>query len=146
MFLRFRRTVHLSVVSVAVFFSGGNNLSAVEGPSFDCRSGVRQTLAVILCTVPEAAQADWNLSSAYWALFSDDREEATFNTTVNQRCALPPLETQQQRNGRFFIQQLGRGAGLPIPNIPSPEPVTERHVRCVINAFNARTAALRERL
>jgi hypothetical protein len=148
MFLRSRKAVHLSAVSVTLFFSGANNLFAVEGPSFDCRSGVRQTLAVILCTVPEAAQADWNLSSAYWALFSDDREEATFNITVNQRCALPQLETQQQRNGRIFVQELGRrmGPSLPIPNITSPEPLTEQHVRCVISAFNTRTAALRDRL
>jgi peptidoglycan hydrolase-like protein with peptidoglycan-binding domain len=148
MFLRLRRAVHLSAISAALLFSSANSLFAVEGPSFDCSSGVRQTLAVILCTVPEAAQADWNLNSAYWALFSDDREETTFNMAVNQRCALPPLETEQQRAGRVFIQDLRRrmGTGLPIPNIPSPQPLTEQHVRCVFNAFNTRAAALRDRL
>src|SRR5262245_59996686 len=148
MFLCSRRAFHLTAISAGLLFSSANNLFAVERPSFDCSKGVRQTLAVILCAVPEAARADWNVNSAYWALFSDDREEITFNMAVNQRCALPSLETQQQRAGRIFIQELGRrmGTGLPIPNIPSPEPLTEQHVGRVINAFNTRAAALRERL
>jgi uncharacterized protein len=86
-------------VIIALVLSVGNPALAVEGPSFDCTHGVRQTLAVILCTDPEAAQADWDVNRAYWALFADDREETTFNESVNLRCALPRLETQQERAG-----------------------------------------------
>ena len=132
-------------MTAAVLFSGSQAF-AVEGPSFDCSHGVRQTLAVILCVNPEAAQADWDVNSAYWALFTDDREETTFNEAVNQRCALPPLETQQERSGRVFIQEFSRrmlGPGLPIP---TPQPLTEQHVRCVISMFHDRAAVLRGRL
>ena len=140
-----RRTIQFIVMAAAILFSGSQAF-AVEGPSFDCSQGVRQTLAVILCVNPDAARADWEVNSAYWALFTDDREETTFNEAVNQRCALPPLETQQERAGRVFVQEFGRrmfGQGLPIP---TPQPVTERHVRCVIGMFHNRAEELRRRL
>jgi peptidoglycan hydrolase-like protein with peptidoglycan-binding domain len=110
------RTIQFTAVTAAVLLSGSHAF-AVDGPSFDCSHGVRQTLAVILCVSPEAAQADWDVNRAYWALFTDDREETTFNEAVNQRCA-----------------------------IPMPQLVTEQHVRCVISAFHNRAAALRNRL
>jgi peptidoglycan hydrolase-like protein with peptidoglycan-binding domain len=110
------RTIQFTAVTAAVLLSGSHAF-AVDGPSFDCSHGVRQTLAVILCMSPEAAQADWDVNRAYWALFTDDREETTFNEAVNQRCA-----------------------------ISTPQLVTEQHVRCVINAFHKRAAALRNRL
>jgi hypothetical protein len=114
-------------------------------PILRLNQGVRQTLAVILCVDPKAAQADWDVNRAYWASFTDDREETAFNQMVIQRCALPRLETAQERTGRIFIQELGRrfGPGLPIP---TPQPVTQQHVNCVISAFHNRAAALRGRL
>ena len=135
----------IQLAAVAVILLSGNNAFAVDGPSFDCSQGVRQTLAVILCVDPEAAQADWDVNRAYWALFTDDREETAFNQMVIQRCALPRLETTQERAGRIFIQEMGRrfGPGLAIP---TPQPVTQNHVQCVINAFHNRAAALRGRL
>jgi peptidoglycan hydrolase-like protein with peptidoglycan-binding domain len=123
----------------------GSRVFAVDGPSFDCSQGVRQTLAVILCVDPEAAQADWDVSRAYWALYTTDREETTFNQMVIQRCALPRLETAQERAGRIFVQQLGRRMG-PGLAIPTPQPVTQQHARCVISEFHNRAAALRSRL
>jgi len=139
------RTIQFIAMAAALLFSRGQ-VFAVDGPSFDCSHGVRQTLAVILCTNPEAAQADWDVNRAYWALFTDDREETKFNEAVNQRCAIPPLETQQETAGRVFVQEFSRrmlGSGL---SIPTPQPLTEQHVRCVVNAFHNRAAELRSRL
>lgn len=139
------RTIQFIAIAVALQFSSSQAF-AVEGPSFDCTHGVRQTLAAILCTNPEAAEADWDVNRAYWALFSDDREETKFNEAVNQRCAIPPLETQQERAGRVFVQEFSRrmlGSGLPLP---TPQPLTEQHVRCVVKMFHDRATALRSRL
>src|SRR5262249_32671127 len=45
----------------ALLLSGGAPALAFDGPSFDCSHGVNSALAMILCRVPEAAQADWDL-------------------------------------------------------------------------------------
>ena len=136
----------IQLATAATFLLSGSSAFAVDGPSFDCSQGVRQSLAVILCTNPEAARADWDVNRAYWALFNDDREETKFNEFVNLRCALPRLETQQERAGRVFIQELNRRFGPGLPTIPSAQPLTEQHVRCVISAFHNRGVALRARL
>ena len=122
MFFSRRRTIQF-LFTASVTLIGLNPAFAIDGPSFDCSRGVRQTLAVVLCTSREAAQADWNLNRAYWALFTDDKEETSFNEAVNQRCALPRLE----------MTSMG-------------QPLTERHVMCVVNAFENRASALRNRL
>ncbi|MGY3240040.1 peptidoglycan hydrolase-like protein with peptidoglycan-binding domain [Bradyrhizobium sp. USDA 4448] len=119
---------------------------AVEGPSFDCSNGVRQTLAAILCADPAAAQADWEVSSAYWAFYSDDREESAFNQMVNQRCALPVLETAQQRAGRMLLGQIGGGILGTQLQLPSPRAITPVHVRCVVEAFRERANVIRAKL
>ena len=139
-----RKIIQLIILATTVLLSNGQAFP-VDGPTFDCSQGVRQTLAVILCMDPEAAQADWDVNRAYWALFNDDREETKFTEIVNQRCALPRLETAQERAERVLIQQLSRrlGPGLPIP---TPQPVTKQHVGCVISAFHNRATALRGRL
>jgi uncharacterized protein len=74
-------------VLVLSIISGSNSSFAVDGPSFDCSRGVRQTLAAIVCSVPDAAMADWDLNNSYWALYTDDREETRFVQDVNKRCA-----------------------------------------------------------
>ena len=81
--------------ALVVSFSGTEAL-AVNGPSFDCSNGVRQTLAVILCTDPAAAQADWDVNRAYWALFTDDRRET------------PPLTRQSICAAHFHVSKLNR--------------------------------------
>jgi peptidoglycan hydrolase-like protein with peptidoglycan-binding domain len=119
---------------------------AIDGPSFDCSHGVRQTLAAILCNAPAAAQADWDLNNAYWALYSDDREETRFGQDVNRRCALPPLETGQEQAGRLMLQGIG-GAILGAPlRIPAPGGVTPGQVKCVVDSFRDRAATMRRQL
>jgi hypothetical protein len=54
-----REIIQLIILATTVLLGNGQAF-AVDGPSFDCH-GVRQTLVVILCTDPEAAQADWDV-------------------------------------------------------------------------------------
>ena len=42
-------------------------------PSVDCTKA-RSTVATILCSVPEAAAADWDVNSASWALYFSVKE------------------------------------------------------------------------
>ena len=121
--------------------------SAVDGPSFDCSHGVNIALAVILCSVPEAAHADWDLVSAYWAFSTDDRDQRAFSQSINERCALPRRETEEERVGRAFAQGLG-GTTWGAPRLPvlSPQPITQNHVMCVTTAFRNRAAMLRSKL
>jgi hypothetical protein len=130
----------------ALLLSGGAPALAFDGPSFDCSQGVNSALAMILCRVPEAAQADWDLASAYWAFSSDDRDQRAFSQSMNQRCALPRQETAEESAGRAFAQGWGRtmwGQQLPIPG---PQPISQNHVRCVITTFHNRAATLRSKL
>jgi hypothetical protein len=119
---------------------------AVDGPSFDCTHGVNSALATILCSAPEAAQADWDLASAYWAFSTDDRDQTAFGQSMNQRCALPRQETAEERVGRAFAQDVGRRIWSYTPPVPGPQPITQNHVRCVIAAFRNRAAMLRSKL
>ena len=119
---------------------------AVDGPSFDCTHGVNSALATILCSAPEAAQADWDLASAYWAFSTDDRDQTAFGQSMNQRCALPRQETAEERVGRAFAQDVGRRIWSYTPPVPGPQPITQNHVRCVVAAFHNRAAMLRSKL
>jgi peptidoglycan hydrolase-like protein with peptidoglycan-binding domain len=119
---------------------------AVDGPSFDCTHGVNSALAIILCSVPEAARADWDLVSAYWAFSTDDRDQKAFSQSMNERCVLPRQETAEERVGRAFAQELGRTTwGYRLP-VPGPQPITQNHVSCVITTFQNRAAMLRNKL
>lgn len=138
-----RRVIATTAILLSSLIPG--RAFAIDGPSFDCKLGLRQTLAVLLCTSPEAAAADWDYNRAYWAAYSDDREQITFNESVNRRCALPPLETQQQRNGRVFLEQFSRALGAPV-QLPSSFGITQQHVRCVVAAFREEVKKLRDRL
>jgi peptidoglycan hydrolase-like protein with peptidoglycan-binding domain len=106
------------LAGIGAILLGGVPGFAVEGPSFDCTHGVNSALAIILCASPEAAQADWDLVSAYWAFSTDDRDQQAFNQSMDQRCALPVI----------------------------PRPITRDHVRCVISAFRNRAAMVRSKL
>jgi peptidoglycan hydrolase-like protein with peptidoglycan-binding domain len=106
------------LAGIGAILLGGVPGFAVEGPSFDCTRGVNSALAIILCASPEAAEADWDLVSAYWAFSTDDRDQRAFSQSMNQRCALPV----------------------------SPQPITRNHVRCVISAFRNRAATVRSKL
>ncbi|QHP69450.1 peptidoglycan-binding protein [Bradyrhizobium sp. LCT2] len=119
----------------SVLLCSTGSVHAIDGPSFDCSHGVNTALAIILCSNSDAASADWNMSSAFWAAFKSDRDETeqnAFNQSVSWRCGLPPQPSQLDR---FY--------GFPPP---PAQPITQAHVNCVISAFNARTAILRARL
>src|SRR5262249_60903417 len=109
----------------ALLLSGGAPAFAFNGPSFDCSQGVNSALAIILCRVPEAAQADWALVSAYWAFSSDDQDQRVFSQSMNQRCVLPRQETAEETVGRAFAQGEGPPRGAePLPTSgrqPTPQ-------------------------
>jgi peptidoglycan hydrolase-like protein with peptidoglycan-binding domain len=136
-----------------------NALGALSNaPSIDC-TVVTNTVATILCNVPEAAKADWDLNATEWALgyMLDDKrrkvfeqEQQNWRHSLDQRCGLPPFETQQEQAFRNMAGQVTRqilgGRGLPIPQMPGPQPLTQAHVNCLINIYNSRVEALRTRL
>ena len=96
------------LATVAAFLLGGSSALAVDGPSFDCSQRMRQTLAVILCTVPEAAQADWDLNTAYWAslLITGTRRYLASWCTNAVRCLVSTRSKSALRDHRA-----GRTAG-----------------------------------
>jgi hypothetical protein len=123
-----------SGIATILFCSTGSGRA--DGPSFDCSHGVNTALAMILCGNSDAAKADWNLSSAFWAAFKSDKDENeqnAFNQSMSWRCGLPPQPSELERLYGFPLR-------------PAAQPITEVHVRCVISVFNARTAILRARL
>jgi peptidoglycan hydrolase-like protein with peptidoglycan-binding domain len=141
-----RRRILGPIAAIGATLLSGAPVFAIDGPSFDCTHGVNSALAIILCSAPEAARADWDLVSAYWAFSTDNREQTAFSQSMNQRCALPQQETPEERVGRAFAQEASRtiwGYGLPISG---PQPITRNHVRCVITAFRNRAAMLRSKL
>ena len=64
-----RRMILGPIAAGAILLSGAPAF-AIDGPSFDCTHGVNSALAIILCSAPEAARADWDLVSAYWAFLN----------------------------------------------------------------------------
>jgi peptidoglycan hydrolase-like protein with peptidoglycan-binding domain len=141
-----RRMILGPIAGIGAILLSGVPGFTFDGPSFDCTHSVNSALAIILCSIPQAAQADWDLVSAYWAFSSDDRDQRAFSQSMNQRCVLPRQETAEERVGRAFAQELGpRMWGQRLP-IPGPQPITQNHVRCVISAFHNRAAMLRGKL
>jgi uncharacterized protein YecT (DUF1311 family) len=125
-------------------------------PSFDCsRVQNENTVAVILCKVPEAALADWELNSAWWARYFTvndtqrrtlDLDQYAWRQSLEQTCALPRNQTREDQAGRAMAEAFGRimlGPGL---RIPGPQPITQVHVDCVVNAYHTRAAELRSKL
>ena len=125
-----------------------------NSPSIDC-SRTSNTVARILCNVPEAARADWEVNSATWALYSSvggpgqrqlDADEQAWRQSLERTCRLPYLPTEQEQAGREMGQIFGQivfGQGL---RIPGPQPITQAHMSCLIDAYRARAAMLRSRL
>jgi hypothetical protein len=129
--------------------------SYVSGrPSIDCQN-IRNSVALILCSGPEAAQADWQVNSATWALYFTmnearrrdlDRDQQTWRQSLDQRCALPRLLTQEEKAGQVMAQMMGRiilGQDVPLPG---QRPLTRAHVKCVLDAYHSRAALLRSNL
>ena len=129
-------TATLASGIVTLLLSSTGSVHAFDGPSFDCSHGVNTSLAIILCANSDAALADWNLSSAFWAAYKNDKDENEqneFNQSIRGRCSLPPQPSE--------LEQL---YGFPFR--PVAQPITEAHVKCVISVFSTRTAILRARL
>jgi Putative peptidoglycan binding domain len=100
----------------------------VSTPTFDC-SKVVVPLPTLLCSSESAASADWEITSAYWALFFSlepatqagfRRAHDEFFKSLTQNCALPNVAISFQ---------------------PSPAQVT-----CVVTAYRNRANGYRARL
>jgi uncharacterized protein YecT (DUF1311 family) len=95
-------------------------------PSIDC-TNVHNTVALILCSVPEAAEADWDLNSASWALYFTvndagrrmlDLDQQAWRQSLDRICALPRQLTEEEQAGQAMGQAFGRmilGPGVRIP-------------------------------
>ena len=123
-------------------------------PSIDCTKA-HNTVAVILCRAPEAAQADWELNSALWARYFTandtqrqmlDRDQQAWRQSLDQICSLPRYQTQEDQAGQAMAETFGRMMLGPGIRIPGPQPITQAHVNCVVNAYHARAAMFRSKL
>ena len=85
-------------------------------PSIDCTK-VHNTVAVILCGVPEAAQADWDLNSAWRARYFTvndtqrrmlDTDQQTWRQSLDRICALPRYPTPEDQAGKAMLDAFGR--------------------------------------
>jgi peptidoglycan hydrolase-like protein with peptidoglycan-binding domain len=123
-------------------------------PSIDC-TNVHNNVAVILCNVPEAAQADWDLNSSWWARYFPlndtqrqmlDLEQHAWRQSLDQKCALPRYQTREDQTGRAMAEAFGRMLLRPGIRIPGPQPITQSHVNCLVSAYHARAAMLRSKL
>jgi peptidoglycan hydrolase-like protein with peptidoglycan-binding domain len=150
----------ITVPCVAAFLLAGTSLSYsgaayVSGqPSIDCTKA-RNTVANILCSVPEAAAADWDVNAASWALYFSvnesqqrivDADQKTWRQSLDSMCALPRQQTPEDQAGQAMAHFAGRMMLGPGFNIPGPQPITRAHVSCLINAYHARAAMLRSKL
>jgi hypothetical protein len=147
--------------SVTAFILGSTACYAQTGyvpgrPSIDC-SNVYNTVALILCNSTDAAEADWQVNSASWALYFSideaqrpklDLDQQAWRQSLDRVCALPRQPTQQEQAQQLMAQTMGRvilGPRLVIPG-PQSQPITQAHVNCVLNAYRTRVAMLRSRL
>jgi peptidoglycan hydrolase-like protein with peptidoglycan-binding domain len=134
--------------------SYAQNASFNNAPSIDC-SIIRNAVAAILCTVPEAARADWQVNAASWALYFSlgdagqkrfDADQDSWRQSLDRVCALPKQVGQEEQLRQAFAQAVGRRIFVPDLIIPASQPITQGHVACLINAYYARANALRSRL
>jgi uncharacterized protein YecT (DUF1311 family) len=81
-------------------------------PSIDC-TNARNTVALVLCSGPEGAQADWDLNSAWWALYFTvndagrpqlDLDQQVWRQSLDRICALPRQLTQEEQSGQAMAQ------------------------------------------
>jgi uncharacterized protein len=91
------------LVCTRICYSQTSNIS--DQPSFDC-SNARYPVALILCSGPDAARVDWDVNSAWWALYFTidekrrpilDADQETWRQSLYQMCALPRQLTQEEQ-------------------------------------------------
>ena len=152
--MKFVMGLAFSLLLANTGFSYAQTGSFSNSPSIDC-SRVRSAVASILCNVPEAARADWEVNSATWALYFSvgepgqrqlDADAQAWRQSLERICTLPYLPTEQEKAGREMGRMFGQiilGQGL---RIPGPQPITQGHISCLIDAYRARAAMLRSRL
>jgi Putative peptidoglycan binding domain len=145
--------VALLLVSSGVCFAQ-NNGSFFNTPSISC-STPRNAVSAILCNVPEAARADWEVNAASWATYFSlgeagqkrfDADQDSWRQSLDRICALPSQVGQQEQIGQAFAQTVGLRLFVNGLIIPGPQPITQGHVACLINAYRARATVLRSRL
>ena len=150
----------ITVAGVAAFLLAGTSASYSQSgyvpgqPSIDCTKA-RSTVAIILCRVPEAAAADWDVNSASWALYFSvnesrrrivDADQQAWRQSLDPICALPRQQRPEDQAGLAMAQVAGRMVLGPGFNIPGPQLISRAHVACLINAYHARAATLRSKL
>jgi len=142
----------LLAASTAVCYSQAGYID--DRPSFDCNQA-RNAVTRILCSGPEPAQADWDFNSAQWALYftlNETRrqtlaqEQEAWRQSLDQICALPWQLTQEQQAGQVAGAVIGQIIIGPGFRIPGPQPLTQAHVNCVLNAYRARAASYGRKL
>jgi len=141
------------LATTATILLTGTALAApidTNGPSFDC-SYAKTTLAQILCAGSDAAQADWDLNAAVWAYHADNPTAGNKNLenwshSMNDRCRLPRPLSQDEQVGRAMGGQIGRMVLGPEFRIPGQQPITRKHVNCVVSVFHQEAASLRSKL
>jgi peptidoglycan hydrolase-like protein with peptidoglycan-binding domain len=125
-----------------------------DQPSFDC-SEAHNAVALILCSGPNAARVDWDYNSAWWALYFSidekrrpmmDVDQDAWRQSLDRLCALPRQLTEEEQAGQATAQAMGRFMLGQELRVPGPQPITQAHVNCALNAYHARAAMLRSRL
>ena len=81
--------VALLLAGTSVSYSGPGYVAGQ--PSIDCTKA-RSTVATILCSVPEAAAADWDVNAASWALYFSVNESQQRIVDADQRSWRQSLE------------------------------------------------------
>lgn len=120
----------LALIWVLSFASDAKAQQTAKGtaPTFDC-SKVTTPLPITLCSHESAAKADWELSSAFWALVAnlDDQQKAVreqdgWFKSLTQSCSLATISAS-----------------------PSTRP-SSNQINCVVKAYRDRAASYRARL
>jgi hypothetical protein len=74
-------------------------------------------VALILCSGPEGARADWDLNTASWALYSTvndtghqtlDLDQPVWRKSLDRICALPRQLMQEEQAGQAMAQAVGQ--------------------------------------
>jgi hypothetical protein len=114
----------IAAISLPVVPTNPQTLSAT--PTFDCTKAWI-TWARILCAYQDAANADWDITAAYWAkLYS-----------------LPEANREAFKTGhQYWLQSLNATCGL----LPEQFVWWPQQGQCVLNAFHARAKTYRSLL
>jgi hypothetical protein len=150
------RTAPWIVVALLATTSGSYAQSGyISGqPSISC-TNLHNSEALILCNIPDAARADWDVNAASWALnftLNDtrrqifEREQQAWRQSLDRTCALPRYQTPEDQVGQAVAESIGRmmlGSGFRLPGM---QPITREHVNCLINAYRARAKVLSSKL